>query len=79
MLGYHIDERLFLFGYYEGGENTFGETARHRTVAGGAAYRISNSVTAKAQYIVYREEVDIGPIEQELQLRFVFLGFSIVL
>ncbi|PLX23921.1 MAG: hypothetical protein C0600_13970 [Ignavibacteria bacterium] len=79
MLGYHVTDRLFLYGSYEGGNSTFDEKWKRNTVTAGASYRISAAVAAKAQYITYRQFRDEALRLDEVVIKFVFLGFSIVL
>ncbi len=79
MLGYSFTDRLFLYGSFQAGRDIFDVTSRHRTITAGAAYRLSDDITAKAQYIVYQNELEHGSHVDELMIRFVFLGFSIVL
>ena len=79
MLGYAVDDRLFLYGSYEGGTDTFDSEAVHYTVGGGAAYSFSDVITAKAQYMVFHQRIQHLGHEDKMTLRFLFLGFSIVL
>lgn len=79
MIGYGFTDRLFLYGSFQAGKDVFGSESRNETVTAGAAYRISPDVTGKAQYILYRNEVDHDGHTDKLSIRFVFLGFSIVL
>jgi hypothetical protein len=79
MLGYGFTDRLFLYGSFQAGKDVFGVTSRNQTVTAGAAYQLSSDVTGKAQYIVYQNELEHGSHIDEVVIRFVFLGFSIVL
>ncbi|MDT8323434.1 MAG: hypothetical protein RRA94_04920 [Bacteroidota bacterium] len=79
MLGYGFTDRLLLYASYQGGKDVFGVEARNETVTAGAAYSISSDITGKAQYILYRNETEHGSHVDKLSIRFVFLGFSIVL
>jgi len=79
MAGYSFTDALFVYGSYEGGSAVFGERWTHRTVTGGAAYQINDFVTAKAQYIVYKQFLDESLHIDEATIRFVFLGLSLVL
>jgi opacity protein-like surface antigen len=79
MLGYHFSDKLFIYGSYEGGSLKFDETWTRYTVFAGAALKLTADVTAKAQYIIYHEYVDDALHLDEVVIRFLFLGFSIVL
>ncbi|MCB2204079.1 hypothetical protein KQI65_04965 [bacterium] len=79
MLGYQFTDRLFLYGTYQGGREVFGAEAENRTITAGAAFQINPAVTAKAQYIHYRQEVEHQSHIDRIALRFVFLGLTIVL
>lgn len=79
MLGWHVTDRLFLYGTYEGGNATFGEEWERRSVTAGASYRITDAISAKAQYIRFRQYLDDALKLDDVVIKFVFLGFSIVL
>ena len=79
MAGYSFTDALFVYGSYEGGAAVFGKRWTHRTVTAGAAYQFNAFVTAKAQYIIYKQFLDEALQTDEATLRFVFLGLSLVL
>ncbi len=79
MLGYQFGDRLLVYGLYEAGQDIFDQTSEHSSFSGGAAFQLNADITAKAQYIVYKNDYGHSSHEEEVMIRFVFLGFSIVL
>jgi hypothetical protein len=85
MIGYDILPALTAYVSMQWGDYTFGVDSDYFVYSLGGAYRLNESITAKAQYIIYDESFDdsaspaLAPYEHTIRIKFVFLGFSVLL
>jgi len=85
VLGYDITSEITTYGSLQYGDYTFGLDSDYFVYTFGGAWRVNESVTAKAQFIAYDEQFNDVPgdnlnlISQQVTITFVFLGFSILL
>ena len=87
LLGYDIHPSLTLYGSLQWGDYFFGVAADYFVYTAGAAWRLNEAITAKAQFIVYyelHENVVLSPDflraeSHRVTLTFGFLGLSILL
>jgi hypothetical protein len=86
-LGYDVLSAVTVYGSLQWGDYFFGVDAAYFVYTMGGAVRLNNSITAKAQFIVYDElhesvllEGTGTPIhDQRVTINFAFLGISVLL
>jgi hypothetical protein len=84
MVGYDILPPLTAYVSLQWGDYTFGIDSDYYVYSFGGAFRVNDAITAKAQLIMYEEGFeDDGAVEgafsHDVTIKFVFLGFSILL
>jgi hypothetical protein len=87
LVGYDLDPSLTVYGSLQWGDYYFGVAADYFVYTAGAAWRLNNAITAKAQFIVYdelHENIVLTPgsmlaREHRITITFGFLGLSILL
>ncbi len=85
MVGYDILPDLTAYVSLQWGDYTFGVDSDYYVYSFGGAYRINNSITAKTQLIMYDERLEdddnyfVESYTHDLTIKFVFVGFSILL
>ncbi len=79
MIGYWVDDRLFLYTSAEAGQATFGKTRSHTSFSVGASMKLHASITAKGQFILHELTYDEDIPSETAVLKFFFLGLSVLL
>lgn len=87
LLGYDLDPALTVYGSLQWGDYYFGVEADYFVYTVGAAWRLNNALTAKAQFLVYdelHENIILTPEyllarEHRVTITFGFLGLSVLL
>jgi len=84
MVGYDIFPALTAYVSVQWGDYTFGIDSDYYVYSFGSAYRVNDAITAKAQLIMYEEGyeeegVTESAFSHDVTIKFVFLGFSILL
>ncbi|MDT8323436.1 MAG: hypothetical protein RRA94_04930 [Bacteroidota bacterium] len=85
MVGYDVLPALTAYVSMQWGDYTFGIDSDYYVYSFGGAYRVNDAITAKAQLIMYEEgfkeneDAYADNYSQDVTIKFVFLGFSILL
>lgn len=87
LVGYDIVPEVMVYASLQWGDFYFGSDSDYFVYTAGAAWRVNNAVTAKAQFIVYDElhenmlipDQNLVATEHHVIITFGFLGLSILL